>query len=192
MSAIQELEPYISAYQGRFRQAKDASHMTLEELASCSGVSYSAVSRLYAGSQSDPRLYNSAALCKVLGLSLDDLFGLAQPKESPKELQERNHKLEIENARLAAAEKAHQAQIRSTHAICYLLSFFCAVLAVSLIIYLVIDSQINDAGVIRGGVLSIAAWVFIGLIVGSISMAGFSIVRIIRREHMEGGDHEVH
>lgn len=192
MSAIQDLEPYISAYQGRFRKAKDASRMTLEELADQSGVSYSAVSRLYAGSQSDPRLYNSAALCKVLGLSLDELFGLTKPAGSPEELKEQNRKLELENARLTAANMAHRAQIRSTHAICYLLSFFCTVLAVSLIIYLVIDSQISDAGIIRGGKLSLAAWVFVGLIVGAVFVAGFAIVRIIRREHMEGGEHAMH
>ena len=186
MSAIQELEPYISAYQGRFRKAKDASGMTLEELAERSGVSDSAVKRLYAGTQSDPKLYYSAALCKTLGLSLDEMFGLEQPTDSPSELQERNHKLELENVRLTAANEAQRAQIRSTHAICYLLAFFCAVLAFSLIVYLVIDSQITDAGIIRGGQLSLLAWLFIALIVLSILAAGFTILRIVRKERKEG------
>ena len=185
MSAIQELEPYISAYQGRFRQAKDDSKLTLEELAERSGVSYSAVSRLYSGSQSDPRLYNSAALCKTLGLSLDEMFGLEQPTDSPSELQERCHKLELENVRLTAANEAQRAQIKSTHAISYLLAFFCAVLAFSLIVYLVIDSQITDAGIIRGGKLSLLAWLFIALIVASILAAGFTILRIVKKERKE-------
>ena len=67
MSAIQDLAPFIGAYQGKIRRAKDASGMTLEELSNESGVSFSAVSRLYAGTQADPRLYNSAALCKRSG-----------------------------------------------------------------------------------------------------------------------------
>lgn len=58
MSAIQDLAPFIDAYQGKIRRAKDASGMTLEELSNESGVSFSAVSRLYAGTQADPRLYN--------------------------------------------------------------------------------------------------------------------------------------
>lgn len=49
MSAIQDLAPFIGAYQGKIRRAKDASGMTLEELSNESGVSFSAVSRLYAG-----------------------------------------------------------------------------------------------------------------------------------------------
>lgn len=66
MSAIQELAPFIGAYHGRIRKAKDQSGMTLEELSEKSGVSFSTVSRLYAGTQADPRLYNSAAICKTL------------------------------------------------------------------------------------------------------------------------------
>lgn len=34
MSAIQDLAPFIGAYQGKIRRAKDASGMTLEELSS--------------------------------------------------------------------------------------------------------------------------------------------------------------
>lgn len=44
MSAIQDLAPFIGAYQGKIRRAKDASGMTLEELSNESGVSFSAVS----------------------------------------------------------------------------------------------------------------------------------------------------
>lgn len=47
MSAIQDLAPFIGAYQGKIRRAKDASGMTLEELSNESGVSFSAVSRDY-------------------------------------------------------------------------------------------------------------------------------------------------
>lgn len=186
MSAIQELEPYISAYQGKFRKAKDASGMTLEELAERSGVSDSAVRRLYAGTQADPKLFYSVALCKTLGLSVDEMFGLEQPTGSPSELQERCHKLELENVRLTAANEAQRAQIKSTHAISYLLAFFCALLAVSLIVYLMIDSQITDAGIIREGKLSVMAWIFIALIVASILAAGFTILRIVKKEHKEG------
>lgn len=186
MSALQELEPYIAAYQGKMRKAKDDSKLTLEELAERSGVSNSAVNRLYAGTQTDPKLFYSAALCKTLGLSLDEMFGLEQPTGSPSELQERCHKLELENVRLTAANEAQRAQIKSAHAISYLLVFFCALLAVSLIIYLVIDSQITDAGIIRGGKLSVMAWAFIALIVASVLAAGFTILRIIRNERKEG------
>ena len=88
MSAIQELAPYLSAYQSNIKRAKEDQHYTIDRLVEESGVSRSAVTKLCAGTQQDPKLYNSAALCRVLGLSLDDLFGLVQPAESPEELTE--------------------------------------------------------------------------------------------------------
>lgn len=103
MSAIQELAPFIGAYHGKIRNAKDHSGMTLEELSEKSGVSFSTVSRLYAGTQADPRLYNSAAICKTLGLSLDELFGLENPVGSPEKLTKQIHHVELENAKLEAA-----------------------------------------------------------------------------------------
>lgn len=183
MSAIQDLAPYIDAFPGRIRKAKDEEGITVEELADRSGASFSAVSRLYSGAQTNPQLYNAAAMCKVLGLSLDELFGLEQPAESPSGLQERNRKLEIENARLVATNEANKMQIKAAHSICYILVFFCLVLALSLVIYLVIDSQITDAGIIRGGELSFAAWMFIALIVAAVVVAGYTISRTIRKEN---------
>lgn len=183
MSAIQDLAPFIEAFPGRIRKAKDEKKMTVDELAEQSGASFSAVSRLYSGTQANPQLYNAAAMCKILGLSLDELFGLEKPTDSPSELQERNHKLEIENARLVATNEAQSAQIKSIHSVCYILVFFCVLLAMSLVVYLVIDSQITDAGIIRGGELSFAAWMFIALIIAAILAAGSTISRIIRKEN---------
>ena len=79
MSAIQELQPYCDAFQGRIREAKDSKGYTLQRLIDESGVPKSAVNNISAGKQVNPLLYNAAALCKVLDLSLDDLFGLEKP-----------------------------------------------------------------------------------------------------------------
>lgn len=188
MSAIQDLAVFINAFPGRIRKAKDESGMTVEELADRSGASFSAVSRLYSGSQTNPQLYNAAAMCKVLGLSLDELFGLQQPSDSPSELQERNHQLELENAKLVTANETQKAQIRSTHTICYVVTFFCILLSVSLVAYLIIDAQIRNAGLIQGGTLSALAWAFIALIAASVISGGIAILRVIRKENQHEED----
>ena len=162
--------------------------MTISALSERSGVPYSNVSRVNSGVQANPLLYNEAAIADTLGLSLDALFGLAQPADSPIELQERNHQLELENAKLVTTNEAQKAQIRSTHTICYVLVFFCIMLTLSLIVYLMIDSQITNAGIIRGGRLSGAAWAFICLIVASVVAAGITILRIIRKENQHEED----
>lgn len=54
MSAIQELAPYISAYQGNIKRAKEDQHYTIDRLVEESGVSRSAVTKLCAGTQPRP------------------------------------------------------------------------------------------------------------------------------------------
>lgn len=51
MSAIQELAPYISAYQRNIKRAKEDQHYTIDRLVEESGVSRSAVTKLCAGTE---------------------------------------------------------------------------------------------------------------------------------------------
>lgn len=182
MTSMEKLAPYFEAYSEKVKRRRNEVGMTISALSDKSGVPYSNVSRVNSGVQANPLLYNEAAIADTLGLSLDDLCGLDHAAGSQSELQERNYMLEIDNAKLTATTKAQAAQIRSIHAVCYVLVFFCLVLAMSLVVYLVIDSQVTDAGIIRGGKLSIMAWAFIGLIVAAVIAVGVTISHIIRKE----------
>lgn len=183
MTSMEKLAPFFEAYSEKVKRRRNEVGMTISALSERSGVPYSNVSRVNSGVQANPLLYNEAAIADTLGLSLDDLCGLDHAAGSKSELQERNYALEIDNAKLTATTKAQAAQIRSIHAVCYVLVFFCLVLAMSLVIYLVIDSQVTDAGIIRGGKLSIIAWAFIGLIVAAVIAVGVTISHIIRKEN---------
>lgn len=183
MTSMEKLAPFFEAYSEKVKRRRNEVGMTISALSERSGVPYSNVSRVNSGVQANPLLYNEAAIADTLGLSLDDLCGLDHAAGSQSELQERNYTLEIDNAKLTATTKAQAAQIRSIHAVCYVLVFFCLVLAMSLVIYLVIDSQVTDAGIIRGGKLSIIAWAFIGLIVAAVIAVGVTISHIIRKEN---------
>lgn len=78
MSALQEIAENIEQYPKRIREAKKKKRYTINDI-----VDLSAVSKLLDGSQMDPKLYNSVAMCMVLDLSLDELFGLDKPIRSP-------------------------------------------------------------------------------------------------------------
>lgn len=84
MSAIQDLAPFIGAYQGKIRRAKDASGMTLEELSNESGVSFSAVSRLYAGTQADHGFITRLRYAKRSGCRSTSCSALKIPSEARK------------------------------------------------------------------------------------------------------------
>lgn len=188
MTMKEDLNLQIETLRERIREQKKRSGMTIDQVAEAAGVSKSVAIKFLSNSKLDPRLHDSVAFCKFFGVSLDESFGLETPQEPagvPQDILERSHRLEVENARLSATNAAQRSQIRSAHSICYMLVFFCILLALSLVVYLVIDSQITDAGIIRGGKLSAAAWLFIGLIVASIIAAGAAILRIVRREDKE-------
>ena len=185
MSTVEDLTPLVEALRENIREAKRKSGLTIDRLADEAGISRTAVIKLLSNSKIDPKLTDIAALCRYFDLSLDRVFSLhseAVPPHTPQEVVEQNHALELENARLIAATDAQRTQIRFSHAMCFLMAFFCALLAICLVVYMIIDAQITDAGIIRGGELSVAAWILVALILASILAAIFTVLRFMRKE----------
>lgn len=188
MSAIQELQPYCDAFQSKIREAKERKHYTLQRLIDESGVPKSAVNNINAGKQTYPLLYNAAALCKVLGLSLDELFGLTKPLDSPEEQQKRIHELELENVRkdgeikrLEALNSVLSAQLSNRKPVIYSLIAICAILVAAVIGYMIFDIRISYAGLFRSTGTSAVA-IFLGLVI--IAAVGI-IVYAARTAHRE-------
>lgn len=189
MSALQEIAENIEQYPKRIREAKEQKRYTINDITELSGVSKSAVSKLLDGSQMDPKLYNSAAMCKVLGLSLDELFGLDKPVEHPESMQARIHQLELENAHLSGDVKrlnevnAMQAeQMRTRKPVIFVLLGMCAVLALCLVAYLFIDAQITAQGLIRNGQPTAVAWFVIIVAVTALVASSVIIAMALRKK----------
>lgn len=181
MSAIQELAPYIEDYPHRVRAAKEEKHYTISDIIERSGVSASAVNKLLAGTQMEPKLYNSAALCKVLGLSLDELFGLAAPEGSARQAREEMHQLQLENVRLEAENRMGAERVDAQRPVILALLILCTALCAALAGYIAIDAQISNAGIIRGGDPTVVAWSIIVLLVLAVAVIAWAMVRAIRR-----------
>lgn len=181
MSAIQELAPYIEDYPHRVRAAKEEKHYTISDIIERSGVSASAVNKLLAGTQMEPKLYNSAALCKVLGLSLDELFGLAAPEGSARQAREEMHQLQLENVRLEAENRMGAERVDAQRPVILALLILCTALCAALAGYIAIDAQISNAGLIRGGDPTVVAWGIIVLLVLAVAVVAWAMVRAIRR-----------
>ena len=185
---IEDSSLFSEAFRERIREAKKKSGLTLDQLAEDSGVSKTTVIRLMSNGKVDLKLNDCVALCRFFDLSIDEAFGLrvsAPAAETPQDVLDRNRDLTIENAQLRASVEILRAQIRAVHSICYVLLFISALLAMSLVAYLVIDAQIKNAGLIQGGSLSALAWAFIALIAAAVIFGGIAIIRIIRRENRE-------
>ena len=79
MSVIDELSPYIRAYPEAFRTARARCGLTNEELSERSGVPYSTVRNAQSGN-GGVTIVQAAALARVLGLSIDEMFGAVKPE----------------------------------------------------------------------------------------------------------------
>lgn len=188
MTAYQELYPKFESYPEAVRQAKRLKGLTIDALVESAGVSYSSVSRLCDGTQLDPKLYNSVALCKVLGLSMDEVFGLSASEASADELQAKLHAAELENAHLAEENKRlHEVnrlraeQLAARAPVIYILLFACALQSCALIFYLFVDAQIKDAGLIRFGDVGLVAWLLIFLVLSATSACVWATMRFARK-----------
>ena len=193
MSAYQDLLPKFDGYRGIIINAKAKKGYSIATHAEKSGVAYSAVSRLCDGTQADPKLYNAVALCKVLGISIDDTFGLtSEQADVQEENRERLHNIEMENVhlteenkRLSEINQLYKKRIAERKPLTYALLALCAVLACALGAYLIIDANIRDAGLIRFGSFSPAAWLFIALIVGAAAAGIWAVIHVTKGEGKE-------
>ena len=84
MSAIQELAPYISAYQGNIKRAKEDQHYTIDRLVEESGVSRSAVTKLCAGTQQDRNCTILPRCAAFSGCRWMSCSGLSSPQKARK------------------------------------------------------------------------------------------------------------
>lgn len=204
MSAIQQIASNIAAYPEIVRRAKEDHRYTNAMVSDLSGVSLSVVSKLMSGSGADPKLYDAAAICSVLGLSLDELFDLDRPPDDPNELLRRIHELELANAEQQLANSEQQVanaelkgqinvlqaekagaynRMRDQRSVIYILICACVVLSFALAGYLFIDSRIADAGLIRWGDITALAWIMIALIIAAIVIIGWTIVRVVKNNN---------
>lgn len=183
MSAIQKVTPYIDRFQTVIRHEKESHHLTIEQLSELSGVPYSVVGRISSGAHPDPKLINAAALCDVLGLSLDELCGLSEPVQPNEELMQRIHDLEIENAELRGADRAHLESMTAQKPIIYSLLVFFAlsfIMAAVLFLYIIGDAAHPTIGLIQGGELSGPAWAIVILLIASVSNAVMLMSRLYK------------
>lgn len=127
---------------------------------------------------------NCVALCTVLDVSMDELFGL-KASDSKAELHEQNHELEISNIRQEGNIKRLEelnamltAQAVRYRTIIFMLLGVCALLLVSVIGYVIFDIQLTTAGLFQSAKTSTLAG-FLGLVVlAAIGSIGYAVKTI--------------
>ena len=174
MTPCQRLIPFFDSYNRKVTDARNDLHLSLAELSEQSGVSYSAIATQSADTAPNPKLFEQAAICDTLGLSLDELCGLCPASDLAAV-----HELEMDNVR-QAGDAMLKAQLASRRPVVYALLAVCALLLVCLISYMVWDAQLVTAGLFRSARSSALA-VILGLIVFAAVCVMVYALRMLRK-----------
>lgn len=182
LSQIQELQPLFDEYPYKMKKARMDKGLTQKQLSDMSGVPYSAITKM--ATNNKDALLNCVALCTVLDVSMDELFGL-KASDSKAELHEQNHELEISNIRQEGNIKRLEelnamltAQAARYRTIIFMLLGVCALLLVSVISYIVFDIQLTTAGLFQSAKTSTLSGVLGLVVLSAVGSIGYAVKTI--------------
>ena len=156
------------------REKREQQRMTAQMIADESGVPFSTVNNFFSSSSKKPAVETTGPICRVLGVSLDRYFDIETPE---RELSEHEQAL-LEKDLSYEREKIKMLEeyIRQKNRVIYLLFGMCAVLSTLLVMYIIIDANITNAGLIHFGEPSAAAWAVILTIIAAVIFLGWAII----------------
>ena len=187
------------------REIKETSNprITNQDLADATGKSERTVAQFLRGEIPNASCETVASICKELGVSVDEHYGITMPEPNPDEqltkenrtLESENHALKVQNVELIGKvenlklEVSHQkekadflrAQLKTRRPVIYTLMCSCAVMSFTLLVYIILDANVPDAGFIRYGRPSAAALVVIAVIAAAAIIVAWSIIHAVRK-----------
>lgn len=183
MSAIQDLQPHIDSYPQKVKAARKKAGISLQKLSEQTGVPQSTINNLSVGKQSYPKLYDAAAICKVLDLSLDELFGLEHRDADELRHAQELHKMELDNLRSAdEIKRLNDVGAERERRLMMYINILSAAVALFVLItvgYMVFDMHILDAGLFRQSNISIFAVLLVIFVIGAVAVL-VHVLRYIR------------
>lgn len=189
---FQDLQPYIKSYPYKIKKARVDKGLTQKELAEAAGVPLSSIQKLNVNNQD--ALFNCAAVCRVLDVSMDELFGLRPPADVT-ELTSQIHSLELDNVRkdgeigrlnaVADGDKQHTedltARIRSLRSLVLALAGFCTLLVMVVIGYMIFDVHILTAGLFQSAGLSAFAVLLTLLLLAAVAAIAVALLHLYKK-----------
>ena len=194
------------------KAAKDQAYpkITNQEICDKTNISDSALNNFFRGATKNPSVYLVGDICRALDVSLDEYFMLNsehlpsqdlidkihQLEEKSHELESENHVMQLQLVELSGSldmanvEIKHQkekadflrAQLKTRRPVIYTLMCSSAVMAFTLLIYLVLDFRVSDVGFIINGKLQPAAWVVLCMIVAAVAIITWSIIHNTKQQ----------
>ena len=164
-------------------QARDDQHISMQQLIDETGIPEGTIKKFFTSCSKNPSVYNAGLICSVLGVSLDEYFGIEPVITTEDELvqvsEQLKHQKQLHDAdvhianlegsmeQMAKTINYQRKKSRDTKFAIYGLTFLCAIFMAVIVGYIFFDYRIPHQGLIQGGEASIFAWiVFLLLAVG--------------------------
>lgn len=204
---IQQIQPYCDELHLKMKAEKNAQSKTNQDIVDTTGLPFSTVSKFFTGQLSNPGVFGVSAICIDLEMSLDELMGIDTPppgEDMTADIERLQVELDHKDALLHKTEEEvellkersrlmdrgllqKEKQITETRKtwkpIIYGLCGLCIMLASVLMVYIVLDAQRPDVGLIQGVEnTSIVVWVGISaVIMTALLLAHIAISRWYRK-----------
>lgn len=160
---IQEMEQRAQDARITVRGEKARLGYTNKRLAEESGVGESTINKMLSGAITNPGVIQAAAVCRVLGVSLDKEMGLEAAQEGQEPagplLEEKDRAIERLLDRSRMQEEELKAVRGTYRPLVYGLCGLCVLLTVVWCIYVILDVRQPEQGLIRAGSVSPVVWV---------------------------------
>lgn len=189
---FQDLQPYIQSYPYKIKKARVDKGLTQKELAEAAGVPLSSIQKLNVNNQD--ALFNCAAVCRVLDVSMDELFGLRPPADVS-ELTSQIHSLELDNVRkdgeigrlnaVSDGDRQHnddlKGRIKSLRFLVLALAGFCTLLVMVVIGYMIFDAHILTAGLFHSAGMSVFAVLLALLVMAAVAAIAVAMRHLYKK-----------
>lgn len=178
------------------RDARDQKRMTAQDIADASGVPLSTVNNFFSTASRLPSIGTAGPICQVLGVSIDEYYGIAPStdelraeiarlKETANEeigrLSTQLHEAELLQVQTNTQREMYANALKNSRRSSVILVVLSFLLTLSLLAYLLIDANIHNAGLIQSGKPSGVAVILMILAALSIVASLYVAVSLIKK-----------
>lgn len=187
---IQKIQPQCDSLHIKMRDQKDALHETNQSVADSTGIPISNVGKFFSGALTSPSVFYTAAMCIHLGMSLDELFEIAQPENAEK-IKQLESQLEKANSDLELVRHHNElleSGIKDRKPVIFGLTTVCMLLAVALMGYLSMDVGNLNFGFFTHDGISVIGIINIAIVIASISVLVSRFIRLKKEKRTDIND----
>jgi transcriptional regulator with XRE-family HTH domain len=169
------------------REARKRLGLTSQDLSDASGIPVSTINNFFANGSKRAALAIAGPLCCALHVSIDRIFGITEILPPDKKLAQtrRQHATELHAARMEGIVESLKARVKAQQTLIFIQSIVLALVISSLTLYVVLDYQATDEGLIQGRISSVVGWVMFLLLAACIGIFAAVFIMCLRyaKEH---------